>query len=81
MKFLKPDSDTHDLKKEVKNKWRWDWLKEKDFFGNKSGKWLKKPNIAGSCFCKPCRKTISYKSTGKKPIKQHANDQKHKKNI
>ena len=34
----------------------------KDENGEEFGKWLKKPDIPGICFCVTCGKTIMYKS-------------------
>ena len=42
MKFLPPAYNTKDLEKTTKNKWRWDWLTEKDKDGDKWGGLAKK---------------------------------------
>ena len=69
MKYLPPGYNTKELEKDVKNKWRWEWLSEVDEDGGKWGTWLKKPDISGVAFCELCGKTINYKSSGKKGLK------------
>ena len=64
------------LEKDIKNKWRWEWLAERDFQGQQYEEWLKKPDSLGMAFCEACNKTISYKSGGKKAICLHAEDAK-----
>jgi len=81
MKFLDKGTNVKVLEKDVKNKWRWEWLEETDESGQKYEKWLKKPDIHGVCFCVPCGKTISYKSSGKKAVKSHSTDNMHKRNV
>ena len=81
MKFLERNSDTKLLEKEVKNKWRWEWLDETDSLGQKYGEWLKKPDAMGMAFCDACGKTISYKSSGKKALRLHSEDSNHRKNL
>lgn len=81
MKYLPPGYNTKDLEKDVKNKWRWEWLNDVDADGVKWVQWLKKPEISGVAFCEACGKTINYKSSGKKAFRIHANDANHKKNV
>ncbi|XP_060584206.1 uncharacterized protein LOC132740343 [Ruditapes philippinarum] len=81
MKCLPPGFNTNDLEKGAKNKWRWEWLAEKDSKGEKWDAWLKKPNAMGIAFCEACSKTINYKSNGKKVLRNHAEDEDHKKNL
>lgn len=81
MKFLALKSDTKLLEKDVKNKWRWEWLDEVDSQGQKYGEWLRKPDTAGMAFCEACGKTLNYKSSGKKAFRLHADDTNHKKSV
>lgn len=81
MKYLPPGYNTKDLEKDVKNKWRWEWLNDVDADGVKWVLWLKKTEISGVAFCEACGKTINYKSSGKKAFRIHANDANHKKNV
>ena len=81
MKFLTLNSDTKVLEKDAKNKWRWEWMEERDSEGQKYGEWLKKPDTMGMTFCDACGKTINYKSSGKKALRLHAEDASHKKSL
>ena len=38
---------------------------------------MQKPEIAGVALCKPCGKTIKYKSYGRKALRLHAEDTDH----
>ena len=58
MKFLPPGFNTKDLEKDIKNKWRWDWLSECDSIGGKWCEWLKRPDTKGMAFCDVCAKSI-----------------------
>ena len=77
MKFLPDGFNIKELERNVKNKWRWEWLKETDVNGDNWGDWLRKPDIAGAAFCECCGKTIKYGSSGKKGLKNHASDLNH----
>ena len=81
MKFLTQKSDMKSLENDVKNKWRWEWLDERDKDRLKYGEWLRKPDTAGIAFCEACGRTINYKGNGKKAFKSHAEDVSHKKSI
>ena len=72
MKFLPPGYNMKTLGKDVKNKWRWEWLSENDSKGEKWNMWLKKPDVMGIAFCEVCAKSINHKSNGKKSIRLHA---------
>ena len=78
MKFLVRNSDTKLLEKDAKNKWRWEWMEERDSQGQTFDEWLKKPDTTGMTFCDACGKTINYKSSGKKALRLHAEDSNHK---
>ena len=40
--YLLPGFDTKELESDVKNKWRWEWLHERDSRGEKWGDWFNK---------------------------------------
>ena len=80
MKFLLEGYNTKELEKMSKNKWRWEWLTECDLNGDKSGIWLRKPDIPGVAFCECCAKTIKNGSSGKKGLKNHTNEHNHLQN-
>ena len=62
-----PDSST------IKNKWKWDWLTDKDFGVDIHGRpcehylseYIVKINVDGEAFCTWCNMTINYGSNGK----------------
>ena len=76
MKFLTWDTDTKLLDKDVKNKWGWEWLFERDSQGQQYEEWLKKTDSLGMAYCEACNRTISYKSSRKKELRMHAEDAK-----
>lgn len=80
MKFLPAGFNTKELEKSCKNKWRWEWLGEFDKNGEKWAEWLRKPDLPGVSYCEVCGKTIKYGSSGKKSLKNHAEDATHLKN-
>ena len=67
MKFVDINFDTKRLEQDIKNKWQWNWLNERDSLGQNWSEWLQKPVIAGVGFCEACT-TLLYKSNGKKAI-------------
>ena len=67
MKFVDINFDTKRLEQDIKNKWRWEWLNERDSLGQNWSECLWKPDIAGVGFCEACGKTILYKSNEKRP--------------
>ena len=82
MNFLRPGCDIKACEgTAIKNKWRWQWINEKDAFGRSYSSWCKKIDVAGSCYCYICNRTIVYKNNGKKALKKHSGDFDHKKNV
>lgn len=49
MKILPAGFNTQDFEKSVKNKWRWEWLNERDSHAEKLVEWLKKTWCFGYC--------------------------------
>ena len=67
-------SDEKQPDKSVSNKWKWEWLEEKDH-GTENHQlkdYLLKVNVEGVAFCRWCKLTIKYGSTGKKACLKHA---------
>ena len=60
---LYPLCDRH-----VRNKWKWEWLKES---APKRCAWLVKLDFAGSAGCLVCNLVLSYGTTGKKSLHTH----------
>ena len=77
MKILQPEADTKQLDKFVKNRWRWQWLTEKDSFGRVLSGWCKKIDKAGLAFCELCSRTINFGSIGKRALHKHSKDPDH----
>ena len=65
------------VEKDVKNRWRWEWLAEKSDAGVEHSTWCEKIDITGSCFCVPCGRTINYGNGGKKCLLIHTRDRAH----
>ena len=61
----------------IKNCFRWGWLEEKDSNGHYLSDYIRKINIPGKVACTYCNVLLSYKSGGKKDLKNHAKNKKH----
>ncbi|KAH3893607.1 hypothetical protein DPMN_017755 [Dreissena polymorpha] len=72
--YLPPGYNTKELESSVNNKWRWEWLHERDPRREKWGDMGFKKNTPGSAYCDICLKRIKYQSNGKKAFKSHAED-------
>lgn len=68
------------LEKEVKNKFKWSWLEEKDELGNFFSAYIRKIKDPGVVWCTVCRDKINYGSSGKKALTNHAKRSSHQKN-
>lgn len=79
MKFLPPGFNTNELEKECKIQVELGLVGRKGLKVKKWDAWLKKPNVMDIAFCEVCSKTISYKSNGKKVLRNHAEDVDYKK--
>ena len=54
-------SKLDDVEKGVRNKWRWEWLQEKDAKGEPFESWVRKIDSPGLAFCAVCLKSIKYR--------------------
>ena len=89
-RFIDEGTDIKEREKNVKNKWRWDWLDHPKPISNKPEDrilekdkwrvWLRKLDCPGKVFCTVCSETINYGSNGKKALNNHASSETHKKN-
>ena len=77
MKFLQPGIDVKKLDASAKNKWRWQWMSEKDKMGRPFSRWCQKIDGAGLAFCELCNKTLNYGSNGKRALQKHSDDADH----
>ena len=66
-----------DIDKSCKNKFRWDWLEEKDDNGDYLSTYIRKLDIPGKVKCDLCKVDITYASTGKSDLKSHARKKDH----
>lgn len=82
MPYLTKDqvSELEKVEKGVRNRWRWDWIEEKDSEGKKFRSWVEKMDAPGVAFCTVCLKSIKYGSSGKKKLREHADHAEHQKN-
>lgn len=84
MPYINADVEPSKLEKleaGITNKWRWEWMTEKNDDGQEHRTWLKKLDLPGTCFCIFCSKAFKYGSSGKKSLIRHANHPSHKKHI
>ena len=51
MKFVDINFNTKRLEQDIKIKWQWEWLNERDSSVQNWSEWLRKPDIAGVGFC------------------------------
>eukprot|EP00745_Piridium_sociabile_P005683 TRINITY_DN13554_c0_g1_i12.p1 TRINITY_DN13554_c0_g1~~TRINITY_DN13554_c0_g1_i12.p1 ORF type:complete len:176 (+),score=34.05 TRINITY_DN13554_c0_g1_i12:199-726(+) len=70
-------SETRLVDKDIKNKWREEWLLEEDVMKRPFGQWLNKISEPGAAFCRLCNSKLVYKSNGKKSITIHSKDPMH----
>jgi hypothetical protein len=82
--LLKRGDSLKEIEKDVKNKFRWDWL---DFeveicgFKVKIGDSVCKRTEPGLAFCTLCSKDIKYGGRGRAVIVQHLNQKDHQKRL
>lgn len=71
------DTNLKEIDVGIKNCFRWGWLEEKDSNGHYLSDYIRKINIPGKVSCTYCNSLLSYKSGGKKDLKNHAKNKKH----
>lgn len=77
MEFIEKDNAASIDDTGIRNKWRFEWLEERDSKHCKLGVWCRKINKAGHCFCVLCNRYINYGSNGKKVLFKHSMDNEH----
>ena len=65
------------LEKNVKNKFKWAWLEEKDQLGHFFSDYIRKIKEPGIVWCTTCRDKIQYGSSGKKALLNHGKRASH----
>lgn len=70
--FVDRKADIKTIDQKVKNKFRWNWLEEKDEHGDFLSDYIRKTSGAGTAFCVYCKQTLNYGSKGKQIIMRHA---------
>ncbi|KAK6964629.1 DNA repair and recombination protein RAD54 [Biomphalaria glabrata] len=66
-----------EIDKSVKNRFKWEWLKEKDGAGQFLSSYIRKLKEPGVAWCLICKEKLKYGSGGKKSITRHALSKKH----
>ena len=75
--FIQSRIDILEVDANVKNKFKFEWLSDKDCNGDFYSDYIRKPKEPGLAFCLHCRDTINYGSAGKRCLVTHAKTQKH----
>lgn len=70
-------SDLKAIENGLRNKFRWDWLEEKDSNGDYLSKYVRKLNKPGVVVCVYCDCRLDYSKKGKSFIKRHAQSVAH----
>ena len=72
------NADLTKIDKSIKNKFKWDWLREKDPNGVFYSDYVRKVVTPGVCICVWCNnKALKYGSSGKKILKLHSTSSPH----
>lgn len=87
MESMDRSGDVFSVDKDVKNKFRWDWLdscvqvkcSNGNFRGVPISEWIIKINAQGKAKCTLCTKILSYGSNGKSALLEHCNSESHMK--
>ena len=66
MPWMKEGDSVTAVDSNVKNKWRWAWLDEKNDNKEPHRLWCVKLDKAGVCLCRVCNSEIKYGANGKK---------------
>lgn len=61
----------------LKNKWRREWLEEKDVLKRPFSLWVRKIDAPGAAFCILCNQKLQYGSSGKKALATHSKHPDH----
>nr|XP_047145783.1 uncharacterized protein LOC124818745 isoform X2 [Hydra vulgaris] len=77
---VKSLSDISEIDKNIKNKFRWNWLQEKDYNDEHYSAYITKINKAGAVRCTICNKDFYYGSEGKKSLLSHSKSKMHRQN-
>ena len=75
--FVERGCDIASIDRHVRNKFRWDWLTEKDHQGDFLSDYIWKSTAPGKAFCTYCNDYLSYDKGGKAPLKLHSTSKKH----
>ena len=65
------------LEKNIKNKFKWNWLEEKDQLGHFYSDYIRKIKEPGIVWCTACHDKIQYGSSGKKALINHGKRASH----
>ena len=76
--FLERTADLKAVENGIKNKFRWQWLEEKDCNGDYLSDFVRKLSKPGLAFCVFCDQRLDYSKKGKCHLKRHAESEGHK---
>ena len=79
MEVDRATADLNEIERGVKNKFRWDWLEEKDVDGHFLSDYIRKLNVAGQCKCIVCNVIIKYGSSRRKSLVGYGSTDNHMK--
>ena len=68
MEVVDRSADVRKIDATVRDKFRWDWLENKDDNGVYYSDYVRKLNCPGKALCTVCNSPISYGSSGKKAL-------------
>lgn len=71
-------ANVKEIDKDIKNKFRWDWLEARDDDGHYLSDYIRKLDTPGQAKCIICNDIIKYASSGKKAVVGHGNSKNHK---
>ena len=77
--FVDRTANLNDLEKGIRNKFRWQWLDEKDCNSDYLSDYVRKLSKPGFVFCDFCFQKLDYSKKGKTHLLRHAESDGHKK--
>ena len=69
--------DVKEIDKAFKNKFKWNWLEEKDSNGMYLSEWVRKIDLPGKALCLLCNTVLRYGGQGKSAFASHAKNTDH----
>lgn len=76
--FVERTANLKEIENGIRNKFRWQWLEEKDSNGDYLSDYVRKLSKPGMAFCLICDQRLDYSMKGKCHVKRHAQSEGHK---